>query len=303
MPSQSLSAPPHSLVRHFLAESIDYAGLFPPATLAMDQVVRHYHSYRTSGDRWALGRLVIPANRLEELAQSMQSAEVPAGEPWLVSALLGPEPLADMERIEQFNAKHAAKACVDSCEGRLTEPERITAVAKRCESSIVLYCELPSNSNLEVSLNVIKTAGARAKIRMGGVTPDLFPHPEHVLRFLGACVASGIPFKATAGLHHPFRSTYPLTYEPHAPTGVMYGFLNLIFATTAVLAGKSMDRVSGLLLEEHDGAFQFTDAGVAWEGMLLSIDDLRRARNIFCGFGSCSFREPIDDLTAIRFLS
>src|SRR6185369_4348647 len=258
MPLQPLTASPQLFVHHFLAESIDYAGLFPPANPSMEQVVRHYHSYRTGDDRWALGRLVVPANRLEELAQSMQSVEIPPGEPWLLSALLGPEPLVDLDRIDRFNSEHPSIARVDSCEGRLAEPERITAVAKRCVSGIALYCELPLDANkanldknLEAILDVVKTAGARAKIRMGGVTPDLFPHPERVLHFLSAVTTARIPFKATAGLHHPLRSTYPLTYEPHAPTGMMYGFLNLVFATAALLAGVDIERASGLLLEEN----------------------------------------------------
>ena len=47
--------------------SIDYAGLFPPAELDMSAAVTSYADYRRSPHRWALGRFVVPFNRLAEL--------------------------------------------------------------------------------------------------------------------------------------------------------------------------------------------------------------------------------------------
>ncbi len=50
-----------------LAEGlIDYAGLYPPASLSLDAVLENYDSYRASRDAWILNRLVLPVSSLAE---------------------------------------------------------------------------------------------------------------------------------------------------------------------------------------------------------------------------------------------
>ena len=57
-----------SPARHaFLAGLIDYAGLFPPAELAVEPALDLYGRYRTGSDAWMLGRFLVPAARLAEL--------------------------------------------------------------------------------------------------------------------------------------------------------------------------------------------------------------------------------------------
>ena len=48
--------------------------------------------------------------------------------------------------------------------------------------------------------------------------------------------------------------------------------------------------------------FEFDDTGVSWRGHHLSVSELVAARGATRSFGSCSFREPIDDLTALELL-
>ena len=44
---------------HILLEGlVDYAGLYPPAALAMSSAVRQYAQYRAAGSGWMLGRFV-----------------------------------------------------------------------------------------------------------------------------------------------------------------------------------------------------------------------------------------------------
>lgn len=50
-----------------LERLIDYAGLFPPAGLTMQDAVRNYARYRDSEHAWVLGKFVVPAARAAEV--------------------------------------------------------------------------------------------------------------------------------------------------------------------------------------------------------------------------------------------
>ena len=54
-------------LRVLLDRLIDYAGLFPPAGLSMQDAVRNYARYREGDDSWALGRFVVPQERAHEV--------------------------------------------------------------------------------------------------------------------------------------------------------------------------------------------------------------------------------------------
>src|ERR1039457_3898350 len=51
---------PDSL-RALLVNLIDYAGLYPPAGLALPAVLENYETYLASPESWMLNRLVLPA--------------------------------------------------------------------------------------------------------------------------------------------------------------------------------------------------------------------------------------------------
>lgn len=54
-------------LRALLEGLIDYAGLFPPAALSMQDAVRNYARYREEEYAWALGRFVVPGDRVAEV--------------------------------------------------------------------------------------------------------------------------------------------------------------------------------------------------------------------------------------------
>ena len=55
-------------IRALLEGLIDYAGVFPPATLPVAEAARNFARYRGGADAWMLARFVFPARRLAELA-------------------------------------------------------------------------------------------------------------------------------------------------------------------------------------------------------------------------------------------
>src|SRR5438477_108730 len=85
----------------------------------------------------------------------------------------------------------------------------------------------PAGLSMPDAVATLAITGQRAKIRTGGVTPEAFPKSAEIVRFVRTCLAANVPFKATAGLHHPIRCFHPLTYDADSPQGTMHGFLNL----------------------------------------------------------------------------
>ena len=152
-------------------------------------------------------------------------------------------------------------------------------------------------------LSAIHGSGVYAKIRTGGTTADAFPRTAAVARFIRRCIEARVPFKATAGLHHPLRAEYRLTYQPDAPCGTMFGYLNVFLATAFVVAGSPDDEIARVLEETEASALVADDRRVAWRDRDLSAADLREARRWIRSFGSCSFREPVDELAALAVAS
>ena len=284
-----------------LERLVDYAGLFPPAELAMPAAVAAFAGYRDSPDAWALGRFIVPIARLDEMMAAIEATDR-AGAPWALSVLAGDDAEADANRLATFTAGHGALCSIDAVEMRASSAEGIARAARAFPSHVV-YVEVPVAEPNAALLQEVERAGLRAKIRTGGVTADAFPAVAHVAAFIVRCAALELPFKATAGLHHPVRSTHSLTYASDAPRAPMFGFLNVFMGAAIARAGAPVDVVEAVLLEQDAGAFRFDAAAAAWRSERISLDALRTTRSVLAtSFGSCSFREPIDDLHSLGLL-
>ncbi len=128
------------------------------------------------------------------------------------------------------------------------------------------------------------------------MSPDARP----LAHFVASCASLGVPFKATAGLHHPVRAEHALTYEKGAPRGTMHGFLNVFSAAAFARKGMPEGEIETVLKETDASAFRLDEEGLALGDRRASSDELVRARQRFAtSFGSCSFKEPVADLKSL----
>ncbi len=292
-------------VETLLSEIIDYAGLFPPSGLSMPEAVVNYALYKNSNFSWMLGRFVLPVGRLDEFLQSAKDffSRDHKGI-WRLSVLASGDIHDSVRKIEDFNLKNAPGAVIDSIEVKASSVEEIEKLVSSIPDYFTTFYELPIGDDLPELVSSLALNNQRAKIRTGGVTADLFPSSSEIIRFIRTCMAANIPFKATAGLHHPIRCFKPLSYEANAPKGTMHGFLNLFLATGFAREGFKPSVLEEVLEEEFEEVFEFDENGVYWQKEhFLNIQQLAKLREKgVISFGSCSFDEPIADLQEIGIL-
>lgn len=291
-------------VRTLLNEAIDYAGLFPPAAVSMADAVINYATYRNSNYSWMLGRFVVTAARLDEFYESARDfVSRDATSEWRLSVVAGEDIVDTMKRVEQFSAS-ANGVVIDSIEVRANSASKIKNTIDLLSEGTHAYFELPLDETLADLIADVSIAGQRAKIRTGGITPDAFPTSRDIIRFVRGCLAANVPFKATAGLHHPIRCFKPLTYEADSVQSTMHGFLNLFLMTGMARESFRQTILEEVMEEEFVEVFHFEDGSAAWrEQYSLNIWQIEALRKHgIQSFGSCSFDEPIADLEQLGIL-
>jgi hypothetical protein len=292
-------------IRALLAEIVDYAGLFPPAQLPMSEAVINYATYRNSNYDWMLGRFVLSVGQLDEFLETAKDFfSHDEKSSWRLSVLAGEDIAGTIRKIGNFNDSNAPYVVCDALELKAPDVSKIEEIVRVLPDFLTAYFELPLNENLADSVATLAIHRQRAKIRTGGVTQDAFPTTDQITRFMRICLAANVPFKATAGLHHPVRCQKPLTYEQNAPTGTMHGFLNVFLAAAFLRQGFKSGLIQELLEDEWAESFTFDESGVLWrQEHFLSTAQLQELRqNHVISFGSCSFVEPISDLQEIGLL-
>lgn len=287
-----------SAAEALLSRIVDYAGLFPPAALDMEAAVRNYQEYLSSDDSWLLGGFVVPAARLEEFAAAFD--RVCCGErekPWMVNVVCAGDNPADVEAIQEFQQ---GAVFIASLETKAANERAAKEMLERLPAARARHVEFPPERAVEV-LPVLAQYGARAKMRMGGATPESVPGVESVAGFLLACAGEKVAWKATAGLHHPVRGSRELS--PGGSRATMHGFINVFVAGALAFAGADEATVVKALAEEEAGAFRVNDDVLQWRNEMLISDQIEAARQQFAmSFGSCSFMEPVDDLKTMGWV-
>jgi len=285
-----------------LRSVIDYAGTFPPAGLELADAMASY-ARAANGPRAAmLGRFVLPAARLDELARLMP--RVPKGEQtqWPLSVVVSGA-ASELAQVRRFESTWPDCGTIRALEFGPQQAARIGTLVEDAAGDVDVFVELPLDADLEAGVSAVARHGAFAKVRTGGTVASAIPAANDLVRLLRACSDAGVAFKATAGLHHALCGRHPLTYDADSARAPMFGFLNVAVAAALIGAGASSNQAVEALCESSPRAFTFTDAGVDWQRRSISVAQLADTRrNFFRSFGSCAFDEPIQELEQLGLI-
>lgn len=303
--------------RALLDHLIDDASLFPPASLAMRPALRAHVRHKESAYWWIGGRFVVPASRLDEFAAARTGRNPIELSVVLDAGMLGARGdtvRADLERVER--TRQLDGVTVTSFEARLprltlddSAMARIVAdIAERYPAGNVAFWYESSYDGgwaTEPDRWLATLAAARAtapanltigaKVRCGGAAPGATPSVDDLAIFMTVAHAHDVPWKATAGLHHPVRTV--------RGDIASHGFLNVFIAGIALHAGAiAPERAGEIIAELEPRAFDLDPAHVAWRDVRLDAEQVAAARERCVVIGSCSFDEPVNDLRELGML-
>ena len=286
-------------LRTFMNGLIDYAGLFPPADLPLNEAINEYISQIKSDNSQMLSRFIIHTSKLNDLDEFMPLfANIG---PLRLSVLGGGGNKDDeylnkinqnIANINDYREKHGNKIKIDVMECKMpsnspsksTMEKVTTSLNKNGLTHYHEFAELPPvgmNYSTEIDdsswdkeilptvelLSNLDNAGI--KLRCGGIVKEAFPSVEQVAAMIQTCVIIGIPMKFTAGLHHPIRH-FAEEYDEF-----MHGFVNTfgagILATTFPKPTNSQEKyrmfilLSHMIDEQNAENFSFTNNSMTWK--------------------------------------
>jgi hypothetical protein len=285
---------------------IDYAGLYPPASLPLEIVVRNFATYRSGAHGWMLGRLIVPVEKLAELEALATDAGATCDRRWPVSVLVGgaKASVANRDAIQRVAAAPESILKIQSVEAVATTPLEVAVVAEAYPTTIDRFVEIPSDPDPAELIGALGGHACAAKIRSGGVTGEAFPSPARLARFLARAAAAHVPMKATAGLHHAIRGDRRLTYAADSASTTMHGFVNVVLAATLLMAGRIDEGLAEALLDDDRlEVFKFGGRAGSWLNAVVTYTEIAHARGMLLrSIGSCSFEEPVSELAALGWI-
>jgi hypothetical protein len=291
-------------IKTLFSSIVDYAGLFPPAKLTMEEAIANYVGYQNTCHHWMLGNFVLPGSRLEEFEQLLLKLPIEGSETkhWRLSVIISQEVESAIAKIQALNDH--PKIAIASLEFPPLFLREIDQVFPYLPADIEAFFEIPYSGDFKSYLTVLQRPSTSAKIRTGGLSAEAFPTISQLYRFIFACAEAQVGFKATAGLHHPLPGNYPLTYEPDSLNAMMHGFMNVAVLAVLVYWQKVTAQEALVVLQESTlESFQVSADSIVWKDRRLDIWELQKARqSFFRSFGSCSFQEPIESLKNLKLL-
>ena len=329
-------------LQRFMNGLIDYAGLFPPAKLPLNQAISEYISHLK--EKWMLGRFIIPVSQLNDLKEfipQFKSVGI------LRLSVLGGQTNSDEEFLQQtkdeieiinnYRKKYEGKVVIEVIETKLpsNSPSRkvMTNVVDLLNTNnLEHYHEFPKlpyvginyatneddgdwDDKITPTIEMISTLkNTGIKLRCGGIVKEAFPSVEQVAAMIQNCSIYQVPLKFTAGLHHPIRH-HSKDYNTE-----MHGFINMFsasaLASTFPTPNNEQEKFRMFILLAHmidcqnETDFDFQGDKMVWKvgDDRDSIFEISRKaieesrQNTGISFGSCSFQEPMDDLKQLGWM-
>ena len=304
---------PAASLRALLAQVIDYAGLFPPASLALEPALRNYADYIRTPDVWMLGAFILPVAEFAAAARNLSAFD--RQNPLRLSAL-GPKTdnaenfraalPAVMDAISSFRSNLASVASIEQFEMPLPaemDAESLKMIRSSGDPQLRTFWEAPAETAERAIKLIAESNRAHAnrklgfKLRTGGVAANAFPTSTEIACVLSCAGAHQVPIKFTAGLHHPIRLFHDSVRTK------MHGFLNVLGAAVLALEHDWTEKQIAEMLDDEDpAAFSFTDDSFAWRDWRVATERIAEHRELVISLGSCSFDEPRDDLRELNLL-
>jgi hypothetical protein len=304
---------PAASIRALLARAIDYAGLFPPASLALEPALGNYADYIRTPDAWMLGAFILPVAEFGAAARSLSQFD--RENPLRLSAL-GPKTdsaetfraafPAVMDAISCFQKNFGPAAPIEQFEMPLPaelSAETLKMIRSSGDPQLRTFWEAPAEGAERAIKLIADSNRAHAnrklgfKLRTGGVTANAFPTSTEIACVLSCAGMHQVPIKFTAGLHHPVRLFHDSVQTK------MHGFLNVLGSGVLALEHDWTERQIAEMLDEEDpAAFSFDDDFFSWRDARVATERIAVHRELVTSLGSCSFDEPRDDLRALNLL-
>ncbi|MDF5757764.1 hypothetical protein [Spongiactinospora sp. TRM90649] len=257
-------------MNRLFARLVDDAGLFPPTSLPMGDALARHRADAEADAPVLTHRFLCPLSRVPDLRR-----HDPA--PIRLGLIVDTSETPDLDglTVELVEVRPPAEALVPA-------PRRPDLLVPWLPEGARLFVEVPPHSPpLAVG------PGVGLKVRCGGLAPEAFPSTHELGSFIRHCVSAGIPFKATAGLHHAVRH-----FDPSL--GVYrHGFLNLVMAVCAAVEAR--DPVPVLDMCEPADLVRLARA--------TSESVATRARELLVSYGSCSTTTPLADLAELGLVT
>lgn len=282
---------PMAEVANLFEGLFDDAAVFPPGNVPLPVAIADHARHGQAWYAATVGPLVVPAARIEEVAEYAQISLQLA-----ITARLGDPGLDQHIAVATDHAQlevRAVELVIPSSPDGKSADESVAAVAEvvaALGTSTDVFVEDPDHSTAVLDTLASEPTRMMVKLRTGGVVASAFPSETQLGRWIADCAERGLPFKCTAGLHHAVRHAESDSGFEH------HGFLNVILAAGAALDGAPVaDLVEVLSLRDR--------AAVVDQVAQFSQSALADIRERFVSFGTCSVDEPIDDLVALGLLA
>ena len=307
----------------FMHERLDYAGLYPPTNLTLQESLNNFSNYYFHKQKDWLGNFILPVNKIDEtiLILTEQNTFQKLNNKACFSIIISNcENISDYSNIlendilliKKLIRQFENKIIVNSIEFfppkeifKSNNSNKIIDILNvlldkfsSIESINQLFCEIPFIDNMDQYIEKISNFNNNysnkfaVKLRTGGVTPAQIPPASQIAKAIRICAEHKVPVKATAGLH------VPVPNDNRHVGARLHGFLNIFSCFLLCYENlMSIENMEKIILEYSYSNFKFTENGFRIEDHFISNEKMTELRKSFIkSFGTCSFIEPIDHL-------